>query len=334
MTHRERFHRVLNFQPVDRLPVMEWAPWWNQTIDRWHGEGLPAALTDAVAIQEYFGLDLFRQVHLEPLRRGGPKPASHGAGLLADEAGYGRALGEFLYPDPGFDRAELAALAERQRTGELVIWLTFNGFFWFPRVLLGIQRHLVAFYDQPELLHRINADLAAHQLRGLEAILSVCTPDVMTFAEDMSYNHGPMLSPAMFDEFLAPYYHRIIPELKRAGIRVFIDSDGDVTDLLPWVMGAGAEGILPLERMAGVDVSEIRASHPRLLMLGAYDKTVMHRGEAAIRAEFERLLPVMRSGGFIASVDHQTPPGVSLEQYRQYLAIYREYAARAAKGRP
>jgi len=38
----------------------------------------------------------------------------------------------------------------------------------------------------------------------------------------------------------------------------------------------------------------------------------------------------MRLGGFIPSVDHQTPPGVSLEQYRDYLALMWEYTERAA----
>ncbi len=55
----------------------------------------------------------------------------------------------------------------------------------------------------------------------------------------------------------------------------------------------------------------------------------MHRGEAAIRKEFERLLPVMRSTRFVPSVDHQTPPGVSMEDYRLYLELLREYAAKA-----
>ncbi len=53
----------------------------------------------------------------------------------------------------------------------------------------------------------------------------------------------------------------------------------------------------------------------------------MTRGEAAMRAEFERLLPVARKGGFIPSVDHQTPPGVSLADYRLYLSLFREYAS-------
>jgi len=57
---------------------------------------------------------------------------------------------------------------------------------------------------------------------------------------------------------------------------------------------------------------------------------VMNRGEEAIRAEFERLLPLMRSGRFIPGVDHQTPPGVSFEHYHVYLRLFAEYAARGA----
>jgi hypothetical protein len=56
----------------------------------------------------------------------------------------------------------------------------------------------------------------------------------------------------------------------------------------------------------------------------------MTRGVGAMRAEWERLLPVMRQGGFIPSVDHQTPPGVSLAQYWDYLALMEEYTQRGA----
>ncbi|HAT10122.1 MAG TPA: hypothetical protein DCS97_05920, partial [Planctomycetes bacterium] len=62
-----------------------------------------------------------------------------------------------------------------------------------------------------------------------------------------------------------------------------------------------------------------------------YDKMVMPKGEAAMRAEFERLLPAMRRGRFIPSVDHQTPPGVSLENYRIYLRLLAEFMERAAQ---
>ena len=69
-------------------------------------------------------------------------------------------------------------------------------------------------------------------------------------------------------------------------------------------------------------------------MVGHYDKMVMNKGEAAMRAEFERLVPLMRSGGFIPSVDHQTPPGVSLQQYRMFLCLLEEYSKVQGPGEP
>ena len=65
--------------------------------------------------------------------------------------------------------------------------------------------------------------------------------------------------------------------------------------------------------------------------VGAFDKRVMHKGEDAIRAEFERLLPVAVSGGFLPSCDHQTPPEVSYRDYLLYLSLFREYAGEAGR---
>ena len=63
MNHVERFRAVMKFQAVDRLPRWEWAMWWDQTIDRWHGEGLPRELrfSQVFDIARYFGLDPYQQ---------------------------------------------------------------------------------------------------------------------------------------------------------------------------------------------------------------------------------------------------------------------------------
>lgn len=357
MHNVERFRAVTSFEPVDRLPAIEWAIWWDQTLARWYEEGLPRELTDPGEIRHYLGLDSYRQLRVFSVAATYPVPDHHGAGIVQTVDDY-TAVKPHLYPKPirtrrGYDlgyssfssrgqegrvleplRATphfLQEWASAQQRGETVVWMTLDGFFWHPRVLLGIQRHLYAFYDAPELLHTINRDLLAYQLWVIDQLCQVCTPTFMTFAEDMSYNHGPMLSRRCFDEFLAPYYRQVVPVLKAHGIAPFVDSDGDVTDLIGWLEEVGIEGIQPLERMAGVDVASIRRDHPRFRMIGAFDKTVMHRGRNAMRDEFERLLPVMRQGGFIPSVDHQTPPDVSLAQYRCYVELLKEYCTRAAR---
>lgn len=330
MTHRDRFHAVMRFEPVDRLPCIEWAGWWNQTLDRWYAEGLPKRLVHPWDIRGYFGLDDYRQLTFRPRDGSCPAPAHHGAGLLTNEAEY-EALLPHLYPSPeAMDAAYLRECAQAQARGERVLWLTLEGFFWFPRTLLGIECHLYAFYEQPDLMHRMNADLLAHSKRVFDHVCRFFTPDFMTFAEDMSYNGGPMIGLPQFDEYLRPYYEDLIPHMRERGTWVIVDTDGEISQAIPWYRSAGAHGFLPLERQAGCDLAAMRRAGPHTCFIGAFDKMVMNQGIEAVRDEFERLLPVMRQGGYIPSCDHQTPPGVSLEQYRQYAALQKEYAQKAA----
>jgi uroporphyrinogen-III decarboxylase len=319
MTNRERFNRVLNFEPVDRLPVLEWAGWWDKTLTRWYAEGLPAELTDGGDIRDYFGQDCHRQYWIAP----------PGRKIVATREEY-LALKPTLYPEHPFDRELVKGWAKRQKTGEMAVWMSLEGPFWFPRTLLGIENHLLAFYDQPDLMKEMNEDILAFNLRVYDEFCDICVPDFMSFAEDMSYNHGPMLSKALFDEFMAPFYRKITPIMRQRGTVILVDTDGNITEPASWFLEVGCDGLLPLERMAGVDVSELRRRHPRIRLLGAFDKTVMHLGEVRMRQEFERLLPVMKQGGFIPSVDHQTPPGVSLEDYRLFMRLLKEYCRLAA----
>jgi hypothetical protein len=141
----------------------------------------------------------------------------------------------------------------------------------------------------------------------------------------MSYNHGPMISRQYCDDFLAPYYRPMLARAQEMGMITIVDTDGDVTRLVPWLQLMGVHGVLPLERQAGVDGMQLREQLPDLRLIGHYDKMVMHKGEQAMRDEFERLVPLVKSGGFIPSVDHQTPPAVSLSDYRTYLRLLAEY---------
>ncbi|MCL2495316.1 MAG: hypothetical protein FWE98_06640 [Oscillospiraceae bacterium] len=296
-----------------RLPRIEWAAWWDKTIHRWEGEGLPKlGWEDSL---RYFELDIMRNLFADP-----------GAEPIESESDYDR-LRPKLFPKSAIDKAarEAKHLAKAHERGDFTVRFILNGFFWYPRRLLGIEGHLYAFYDYPALMHRINKDLLAFNLEAIHRVCKTIRPDLLSFMEDMSYNHGPMLSRACFEEFLRPYYLELAQALKAYGVPFFVDTDGLVDRLVPWLLDCGVEGLLPLERQSGVDVNALRAQYPGLLMLGGFDKMVMNKGEAAIRCEFERLLPLMKAGGFIPSVDHQTPPGVSLEDYRLYVRLLREY---------
>ena len=64
------------------------------------------------------------------------------------------------------------------------------------------------------------------------------------------------------------------------GAVILVDTDGDVTRMVPWLLREGIQGVLPLERQAGVDGMALRRQFPRLRMVGHYDKMVMNRGRS------------------------------------------------------
>ena len=325
MTHVERFRAVMDFQPIDRFPMWEWAMWWDKTIERWHTEGLPRDLkpSQVFEIAQYFGLDPYQQFWFSTTEATIEATQHHIEGAVSTMDDYLR-LKPSIFPDHTASIEAMRPWSQLQARGDAVVWSTLEGFFWFPRTLMDIERLSYAFYDQPELVHAINADLLAFNLGLIRKMAKVCVPTFITLAEDMSYNLGPMISQSHFEEFLAPYYRPLIAELNELNIKLIVDTDGDPTRMIPWLQAVGVSGVLPLERQAGVDGMTLRQQFPDLRMIGHFNKLVMNQGEPAIRAEFERLLPLMKTGGFIPSVDHQTPPGVSMDQYRLYLHLLSE----------
>ena len=155
MNARERFLKTLNFEPVDRLPMIEWAPWWDLTPKRWKKEGLVIEPRDGLweneALEVQFGLDLHMQYWIGFFTGKTPRAASHGAPIVRTMEEY-LEIKPTLYPDDPLDRNRMRKIAEWQSRGDVIAWITLEGMFWGPRTLLGIEPHLFAFYDEPELM--------------------------------------------------------------------------------------------------------------------------------------------------------------------------------------
>ena len=155
MTNGERFRAFFaRSKDLDRAPVIEWASWWDLTLKEWRKEGLP----EGVDLNAYWGLDELRQFWLPIKSAGCPAPASHGAAIMETEEDYER-IRPFLFGEETLAGIEATLRAFAQAQPDCPTWFSMDGFFWFPRTLFGIEGHLYAFYDEPELMLRINAVL-------------------------------------------------------------------------------------------------------------------------------------------------------------------------------
>lgn len=103
MTNRERFHKLMNFEKVDRLPMLEWASWWDLTINNWVEQGLKIpektdGLPPLQELKKQLGLDLDLQTWIGCTTAQTPKPAYHGAPIVESMEDYERIL-PTLYPE-------------------------------------------------------------------------------------------------------------------------------------------------------------------------------------------------------------------------------------------
>ncbi len=108
------------------------------------------------------------------------------------------------------------------------------GFFGPMRELMGLEGLVFAMADQPGLVHTIVGDLADYWLACFGQVLrDGVRVDMFCFFEDMCATKGPLIGPAMFREFLAPGYRRVIGGLREMGVKqFFVDSDGNLQPLI------------------------------------------------------------------------------------------------------
>ena len=206
------------------------------------------------------------------------------------------------------------------KAGDFSIRFRLTGFFWAPRDLMGVEKHLLAYYDYPELINDINRFQLDIYKEQMDKILKIIQPNVVFFEEDLSGRDGPMVSPKCIDEFITPCYREIIPFLKERGVKnVFVDTDGNITPVIPNFMNAGVDGFLPIDVNAGVDIVKVREKYPSIKLIGGFNKLAIVDGPEAIDTEFERLLPIIKQGGYLPGIDHQAAPATPLENYKYYI---------------
>lgn len=358
----------MRFEPLDRPVRVETLGFWNETIERWHGEGLPPEVADDLGALLYFGVDMQMPVNLEPDLQPGFFPlfdeevieederftikrdikgavvkvftdASSGIpGLveppITDEANW-EEIKWRLDPDSPGRLEPWTPLIEATKTEPIPLSVFICGLFGTHRHLLGFTGLMLAYRKQPRLLHKIARHWVDFWKGVVSRISDIRTPDLVSLWEDMAYRNGPMIGPAAFEEFMLPYYNELISFLQGdLGVPVIgVDTDGKMTPLIPLFIEAGVNLIYPFEVQAGMDVVKIRERWPRdFVIWGGIDKRALALDRRTIEEEVMRVVPPMlRKGGYVPALDHLVPPDVPLENWRYFLELVRETGERVCR---
>jgi uroporphyrinogen decarboxylase len=125
----------------------------------------------------------------------------------------------------------------------------------------------------------------------------------------------------MFRKFALKHYRRVNDWLRSRGVKhIGLDSDGNVSKLVPVWLDAGINNLFPFEVQSGMDVLEVRKTYGRdLTLVGGIDKRALARGSEAIHTEIDRVMPLVEQGGYLPELDHSVPPDVTWPNFCEYV---------------
>lgn len=367
MTPRERLLATVNFEPLDRPLRWETIGFWNETLSRWHNEGLSPDIKDQVVVMLTQGFDLQAPIMLGAHEHPGFDPLFPEE-ILRVEENYtikrdfsgsiikvftdGNSSIPIFIESPVKDRKSWEEVKRRldpNSEERLKPWKPFVdlaksqpwpftvyicGLFGTLRHLFGFENLMYAYYDQPELIHDISKHWVKMWKRVVTKISENKRPDMLSLWEDMCGKNGPLISPKMFQEFMSPYYKELIGFARNElGIpAIGVDTDGDCTPIIQKFVDAGVNVLWPFEVRAGMDVLKVRERWPnQFVIYGGIDKTKLALDKKAIEEEVLRVVPKMlEKRGYIPSLDHAVPPDVPYENWIYYRDFVREIGSKFA----
>jgi len=356
MNDRERFLATMRYGPRDRCVIWDFG-FWDETLRRWHAEGLPDEVDTNPKAARFFGMDeeVGAGVHMGLLpefkwavvqedenyrwqRRGdGVVEKWHKHSTTIPEPTEFLLKGRDSWPeyrkclDPSDPRRvpanfahEMAKHRDVTRTYPLEVGA--GSLYGTLRNWLGVENLSILLYDDRALVQEMVETLAECVIRPLAKGLAIAKEQGVTFDyagmwEDICFNRGPLIAPKMFREMCGPHYRRITDLLHKYGCQyVQIDCDGRIDDLIPVWLDNGVNVMFPVEIGDWADPVALRKRFGKgMLIRGAFDKHVLAKGKGAIRAEIKRLTPLVDEGGFIPHCDHRVPADVPMANYVFYV---------------
>ena len=195
---------------------------------------------------------------------------------------------------------------------------------------MGLENLSFAMYDDPLLVEDIiewQCTLGCEMLKKI--FTAGITIDVANIFEDMCCKHGPLVSPRFVREVMVPRYRRVVELLRDNGVEIiYLDSDGNIDELLPIWLDCGINAFYPFEVAAGMDTVAVRKQYGKnVIICGNIDKRALAQGKQAIDRELARCKFLLASGGFFPSCDHHIPPDVPLDNMVYFVNELRKLSA-------
>lgn len=151
--------------------------------------------------------------------------------------------------------------------------------------------------------------------------------DMFALCSDYCFNDNPFLSPAMFDEFVAPYLKQLVAGYRELGFYVIKHTDGNIMPILDRLVDANPHAIHSIDPQGGVDIAEVKKLYgDKVCLIGNVHCGHLQTGtdEDVVHSVLYALLHGMPGGGYIFSTSNTIYTGMKLKRYKLMQSIWKK----------
>ena len=348
MTTRERVNRMFAHKEADRVPITDHP--WEGTIKRWIREGMPK---DA-DWRDYFDTDKFEGISVDVSPQYEYKVLEDNEKFTVFETNYGvkmkrlkgdDATPEFLDYKISDSEKWKAAKTRMNHNPDRVDWkyLQTNfpkwdkegcwveGTFWFGfdvthSWMIGTETMLIAMIEEPEWVEDMFTTMLDSNIALFDMIWDKGYHfDGINIYDDMGYKQNQFFSLDVYRKLVKPAHKRAIEWGAVRGIPTRLHCCGMIEPFIPDFLEIGLAALNPLEVKAGMDPIKLKQMYGDKLTLHGGVNAVLWDKPEEVKAEIERVVPILKeNGGYIFSSDHSIPNAVSLEDFKNIVALVKE----------
>jgi uroporphyrinogen decarboxylase len=314
-----------------RIPLVM-AKWWGEGLVDQYGDRLAEfnRIPEDVAMLWINPMNVERMQLSWEIKTGKARDSSC---LIDDWAKLDEFIAKLPNPknDPQFEALISAAETAREQDRYL-LFAWWNLFFERPWVIRGMENLMIDYYTEKENIHRLHAALTDLYRNYLRVAFAELRPDGFFTSDDLGHQTQPMMSPALFDELIKPYYVQIGALLKPTGVHWWLHSCGNNTALLPALIEAGVDVFHPVQKGTMDEIAVAREFGDRLNFLVGIDvqHTLQEKSPAEVRAEIRFLVDTFDrpDGGMCLASGNGIVNGTPFENIEAFLEESLEYGTK------
>lgn len=228
------------------------------------------------------------------------------------------------YPVPDIRKVSGEIIADFARTTDFYIFAQIGGPVSMLDEMFPMEDYLVYCLTNTREMRIIGEKVMSYEVAKAKLFLDNGA-DAVLIADDIAFNNGTFLPPAIMEQILFPLHRQAVQEIKKhRDVPVFFHSDGDLHKVLARIVDSGFDGIHSLQPSAGMDIEQVKRDFGRdLCLMGNIDLDHVltfaspDEVEAVVKRTIEAAAP---GGGYILSSCNSLvdaiPPENAIAMYR------------------